>query len=253
MSEKKQKGHDYSTIIIWTSALVGMIRYAAAFLASDLGQITGLLSEVVTFLLGVSGFFMGILGTLGTAYLYDGWRRKIPASGDGWSNKFKMLTGFVLAALMAEILILVPFTMSRVLHVSVADVLQGGVWWWSTAVVVMPILLIGGVSLGNQVVNVHSESGGNLPESFRNPSGAGMETFTKFPTDWRKVRPMLNEQQVSGIADGEAVIISAMYGVNERTARNWRKYAREERAATTTTTTTTAVGAEIGNNQAEKE
>lgn len=235
MTEKKQKGHDYSTVIIWTSALVGMIRYAAAFLASDMGMITGLLSEVVTFLLGVSGFFMGILGTLGTAYLYDGWRRKIPASGDGWSNKFKVLTGFVLAAFLAEILILVPFTMSRVLHISVADVLGGGVWWWSTAVVVMPILLIGGVSLGNQVVTVSVESVGNLPETFRNPSETGADTFPKFPSDWRKVRRMLNDQQVSGIADGEAVIISAMYGVNERTARNWRKYAREERASATTT------------------
>ncbi len=61
MSNKtKVQGHDYSTIIIWSSILVGMIRYAAAFLASDLGIIEGMLSEVVTFLLGVSGFFMGI-------------------------------------------------------------------------------------------------------------------------------------------------------------------------------------------------
>jgi len=102
-------------------------------------------------------------------------------------------------------------------------------------VVVMPILLIGGVSLGNQVVTVNVESGGNLPESYRNLTGSGVETFTKFPSDWRQVRKMLNAQQVSGIADGEAGIISAMYNVPERTARNWRKYAREERASTTTT------------------
>ena len=91
MSEKKQKGHDYSSVIIWSSALVGMIRYAAAFLASDLGMITGWLSELVTFMLGVSGFFTGILGTFGTAYLYDGWRRKIPATGTKWQNKFGSL------------------------------------------------------------------------------------------------------------------------------------------------------------------
>lgn len=231
MSEKKQKGHDYSNVIIWSSALVGMIRYAAAFLASDLGMITGWLSELVTFMLGVSGFFTGILGTFGTAYLYDGWRRKIPATGTKWQNKFKVLTGFVLAAFLAEILILVPFTMSRVMHVSVADVLGGGVWWWSTAVVVMPIILIGGVSLGNQVVNV-SES---APESYRKVSAEPSEATAKFPTDWRKVRRMLNEQQVSGIADSSSKIISDLYGVDERTARNWRKYARQERETATTT------------------
>lgn len=228
----KQKGHDYSSLIIWTSALVGMIRYAAAFLASDLGMITGMLSEVVTFLLGVSGFFMGILGTLGTAYLYDGWRRKIPAKKDGWSNKFKVLTGFVFAAFLAEILILVPFTMSRVLHVSIADVLKGGVWWWSTAVVVMPILLIGGVSLGNQIVAV--DAGGNLPESYRKVSDSPSEPSAKFPTDWRKARKQLTDQQVSGIADCKTVEICMLYGVNERTARNWREYARLERSSTTT-------------------
>lgn len=232
MSEKKQKGHDYSTIIIWSSALVGMIRYAAAFLASDMGTITGLLSEVVTFLLGVSGFFMGILGTLGTAYLYDGWRRKIPANGTAWSNKFKMLTGFVFAALMAEVLILVPFTMSRVLHVSVADVLQGGVWWWSTAVVVMPILLIGGVSLGNQVVTVSAESGA---ESFRKVSDSPSEPSAKLPGNWRQVRKSLSEDQVKAIAIDQTRNIAFNFKIDERTARNWRKYAQEEVNAATTT------------------
>lgn len=232
---KGQKGHDYSTIIIWSSALVGMIRYAAAFLASDLGTITGILSEAVTFMLGVSGFFTGILGTFGTAYLYDGWRRKIPAAGVKWQNKFKVLTVFVMAALFAEVLILVPFTMSRVTHVSVADILGGGVWWWSTAVVVMPIILIGGVSLGNQVVRVDTEPSGKFPESFRKVSEGGNEPSDIFPNDWRQVRKILTKQQVGGIADSESKVIAVMYGVDERTARNWRKYARKEILAATTT------------------
>jgi hypothetical protein len=250
MSEKKQKGHDYSTVIIWSSALVGMIRYSAAFLASDLGVITGTLSELVTFMLGISGFFTGILGTFGTAYLYDGWRRKIPAAGTSWQNKFKVLTGFVMAAFLAEILILVPFTMSRVMHVSVADVLKGGVWWWSTAVVVMPIILIGGVSLGNQVVTVNAESSGNFPESFRNAPLEGQKDAGKFPKDWRKVRKMLTDQQVSGIADSHSKIICDLYGIDERTARNWRKYAREEKISAATTS---VEAVETVKNQAEKE
>jgi hypothetical protein len=226
MSNKtKVQGHDYSTIIIWSSILVGMIRYAAAFLASDLGIIEGMLSEVVTFLLGVSGFFMGILGTLGTAYIFDGWRQKMPASGAKWGSKFKALTGFVVAAFLAEILILVPFTMSRVLHVSVAAVLNGGVWWWSTAVVVMPILLIGGVSVGNQVVTVSSESSA---ESYRKVSEEEGKVSDKFPKDWRKLRPTLTGDQVKGIAESTTKDICYYYSVDARTARNWRDYARKE-------------------------
>ncbi len=227
----KKKGHDYSTLIIWASALVGMIRYAAAFLAADLGMIEGALSELVTFLLGVSGFFMGILGTLGTAYIFDGWRQKMPASGNKWSNKFKALTAIVMMALFTEILILVPFTMSRVLHISVANVLDGGVWWWSTAVVVMPFLLIGGVSLGNQVVTVE---GGNLAESFRKVSDSASELGGKFPNDWRKVRKLLSDDEVAWIATAKTGDISYRFGQTEKTARNWRKYGQKEVSVTTT-------------------
>ena len=41
---------------------------------------------------------------------------------------------------------------------------------------------------------------------------------------------MISDQQVSGIADSEAKVICLMYQVDERTARNWRKYARKEMA-----------------------
>jgi len=225
----KQKGQDYSKVIIWSSALVGMIRYAAAFLASDLGQIDGMLSDVVTFLLGLSGFFMGILGTLGVTYIFDGWRQKMPATGNKWPNKFMALTGFVMAAFITEILILVPFTMSRVLHVSVADVLDNGVWWWSTAVVIMPILLIGGVSLGNQIVTVTSgqmsENGGHLSAV---PSGAVEKVSVNVPSDWRKAREVLTDEQVRELAGMRTGDICYYYGIGERQARRWREKAREE-------------------------
>ena len=215
----KQKGTDYSRIIILASVLVGMVRYSAAFLSSDLGEITGALSETVTILLGVSGFAMGILGTLGAAYLFDGWRQKMPAAGAKWGSKFKALTLFVFSIFLTETVILVPFTMSRVLHVSVADVLQGGVWWWSTAVVVMPLLLIGGVSVGNQIVTV--SQGGNLPETYRQKSEG-------IPKNWKQARKVLSEDQVRGIAVDQTKNIAFHYGLDERTARNWRVYAQEE-------------------------
>lgn len=218
---KKTKGHDYSTIIIWASILVGMVRYSAAFLSSDIGMITGALSETITILLGISGAAMGLLGTLGTAYIFDGWRQKMPASGVHWSNKFIALTLFVFAAFFCEVVIIVPFTVSRIRHESIAVILGNWDWLWSMAIVIMPILLIGGVSVGNQIVTVRS---GNFPETFRTPGEAGKIT----PKDWRKIRPTLTDEQVKGIAIDQAKNIAFNFDIDERTARNWRKYAQLE-------------------------
>jgi len=230
---KLQKGHDYSTMLIWAAGMVGMIRYSAAFLASDLGQIIGVTSDVITVLLGLSGFAMGILGTFGTTYLFDGWRRKMPASGQKWPSKFTVLTGFVMLALIAELAILVPFTVSRIEHVSMSDVLRGGVWWWSAAVNIMPMLLLGGVSVGNQIVSVGS---GQLTGQVSDLSAAqgtvsgqltGQMTGN-FPTDWRKVRKLLSFEDVTEMATMSTEKICFKYGVIDRTARRWREKAQTE-------------------------
>jgi hypothetical protein len=103
------------------------------------------------------------------------------------------------------------------------------------AVVAMPIILIGGVSLGNQVVTVVAESGGNFPESFRKPSEGGAEPSAKLPSNWRQVRKSLTEDQVRAIAIDQTRNIAYNFKIDERTARNWRKYAQEEVKTTTTT------------------
>jgi hypothetical protein len=222
---KLTKGQDYSTMLIWAAGLVGMIRYAAAFLASDVGQIVGATSQLITLLLGFSGFAMGILGTFGTTYLFDGWRKKMPASGQHWSSKFTVLTGFVMLAFLAELAILVPFTVSRMEHNSMSEVLGGGVWWWSIAVNIMPMLLLGGVSVGNQIVSVGS---GNLPETFQKVSEDDKKDTGNFPNDWRKVRKLLSNEQLAEIAKMTNGEIAYKYGVTERTASNWRNKAQTE-------------------------
>lgn len=222
---KQTKGQDYSTMLIWAAGLVGMIRYAAAFLASDVGQIIGVTSQLITVLLGLSGFAMGILGTFGTTYLFDGWRRKMPANGQHWPSKFTVLTGFVLMAFAAELAILVPFTVSRMEHNSMSVVLGDGVWWWSIAVNIMPMLLLGGVSVGNQIVSVSSS---NLPETFQKDEKDEQKLTGNFPNDWRKVRKLLNDEQMAEIARMTNGEISYKYGVTERTASNWRNKAQVE-------------------------
>jgi len=226
---KKDKGYDYSNALIWAAALVSTIRYAAAFLASDVGQIVGPTSEVITILLGISGLAMGVLSTFGTAYLFDGWRKKMPAAGNKWPFKFSVLTIFVFSAFVFELAILVPFTVSRMNSVSMTDVLNGGVWWWSVAVNIMPLLLIGGVSVGNQIVSVSSaETFLSDAESSRKLSDEQRKLSDKLPQGWRKVRKTLSDEQIRNIAIDQAKNIAFYYKIDERTARNWRKYAQAD-------------------------
>lgn len=220
----KQKGHDYSTILIWSAAVVTVVRYAAAFIASDMGEITGWVSTTITVLMGLSGLGMGVLDVIGGTYLFDGWRRAMPATGAHWTFRFRMLTGFVFALMATGVFILVPFTVSRVTHESMAMVLdtKTSLTWWALLVNIAPYLLIGGVAMGNQVVSVKSS------ESFRQVSEDEGKVSAKFPTDWRKVRKQLSAEQVRVLASMPTEEICYTYGVIEKTARNWRNYAQKE-------------------------
>lgn len=224
----KQKGHDYSTLLIWAAAVVTVVRYAAAFIASDMGEITGWLSTTITVLMGLSGLGMGILDVIGGTYLFDGWRRVMPATGKAWSSRFKVLTGFVFMLMATGVMILVPFTMSRVTHESMAVVLntEGKLTWWALLVNLAPYLLIGGVSVGNQLVSVSSQ---NLPESSPKVSDDEEKVSGNFPNDWRKVRPYLTDEEVLAISRMSTAEIRAKYYLKTaKTAQNWRSYAQKE-------------------------
>ncbi len=215
MSNKTAKGRDYSGMLIWSAAVVTVVRYSAAFVASDMGKITGPLSEAVTLLLGLSGIGMGVLDVFGGTYLFDGWRHAIPAQGKRWTIRFRALTFLVFGLIISGVFILVPFTVSRVRHESMDAVLIGNsLWWWAILVNVTPYFIIGGVAIGNQIVKVNSES-------FRKPS----ENASENGSDWRKVSARLSAKQIEEIANMETGEIQYKYGITERTARNWRKSA----------------------------
>jgi hypothetical protein len=224
---KRQKGHDYSELLIWAAAIVTVVRYAAAFIASDMGEITGVISSVITVLMGLSGLGMGILDVVGGTYLFDGWRRSMPATGKAWTPRFKVLTAFVFSLMLTGVMILVPFTMSRVTHKSMGDILntEGRLTWWALLVNLAPYLLIGGVAVGNQVVSVSS---GNFPETFQKVSDDDGKLSSNFPNDWRKVRKMLSAEQLREMSTMGSGDIAYKYGVSERTASNWRKNAKAE-------------------------
>jgi hypothetical protein len=133
-----------------------------------------------------------------------------------------------MVAFIFELAILVPFTVSRMDGKSMTEVLSGGVWWWSVAVNAMPLLLIGGVSIGNQIVSV---SPAESSESSAKVSEIKAEVSENFPTDWRKVLPYLSTEEIKAIAKMTTADIKAKYHLKTaKTALNWRGYAAEEAA-----------------------
>ena len=44
---------DWADRLIWATVLISVVRYAAAFAASDVGEITGLASNILTFFLSL--------------------------------------------------------------------------------------------------------------------------------------------------------------------------------------------------------
>ncbi len=217
------KKYDYSQLLIWSAALVTVVRYAAAFIASDMGQISGPLSDVITACMGLTGLGMGLLDVLGGVYLFDGWRRVMPASGKGWPFKFKVLTLFVFGLMIGGICILVPFTVSRVEQKSMFAVLGDGwpLWAWSTFVNVIPYFLIGGVATGNKIIAENkTELTGIIP--------ARKTEFTEPESE--KVRwPDVGPEDYEWIAGATTKQIMAQYHVEDRTARNFRTWAQESR------------------------
>jgi MFS family permease len=141
-----KNNRDYSTIIIWSALLVTVARYVGAFLASDLGMVEGWISDALTILMGLSGMGMGFLDVLGLAYVFDGWRKTLPRTGDKWTSRFLVLTFFVVSLFIVGVSILIPFTVSRIRAEGMEQVLGQADWYWAFAVNIAPYLLIGGVT-----------------------------------------------------------------------------------------------------------
>ena len=142
---KKQK-HDYSTILIWAALLVTVIRYAGAFLASDMGIITGWLSDVMHYGDDSYRTWHGLLGRARAGLYFRGLENEATGNWEKWNNRFLVLTGFVMGMFLTGLTILVPFTVSRVLQEPMGSVLgRSYVWVWAMAVNLAPYLIVGGV------------------------------------------------------------------------------------------------------------
>lgn len=216
--------HDYSTLLIWAAALITTVRYAAAFAVSDAGFITGTWSEVLTFFMSLTGIGMGLLDVIGGTYLFDGWRRSMPRTGQAWTLKFKLQTAFVFGLIFTGLVILIPFTVSRVSHQEMATVLAGqSLWWWSGAVNIAPYLLIGGAVIGN--VGLVSVTQDEIPQT---PSTTDKKP--KIDGNWRTFRQKLSKEEMRWIASASISQIMNQYQVSRETATNWNGYAKRDYA-----------------------
>lgn len=226
---KKEKGHDYSTLLIWAAAIVSVVRYAAAFIASDVGKIDGQLSEWITIALGFSGLGMGVLDTIGGTYLFDGWRRAMPRNGERWPFRFKVLTVFVFSLVLCGIIILAPFTMSRVEHVSIADVLGEGIWLgiWSVLVNAAPALLIGGVATGQQVVSVTQFTTHGTANEQANGSPNGSQGNEPKKNDSRTYSSLTNAEKYY-ILNNDSKLVALELNVTPRAIQKWRLKVQDE-------------------------
>jgi len=229
---------DWADRLIWATVLISVVRYAAAFVASDVGQITGTPSNILTFFLSLTGLGMGILDTIGGGLLFNGWSRVFPKTGQSWSLRFKILTLCVFTLIFSGLFILVPFTMSRLAHESVLNALGGKSsfwsWVWSFMVNLIPYVLIAGVFTGNKMVSSLEEESSEKPtRNLPNDEKDDEKVSSNLPANWRKIRPSLTPEQVEFIATNEPKnIVKAFaesgFEITPRTASNWRVYAANE-------------------------
>lgn len=219
---KKQQGSDYSELLIWAAALVTVVRYAAAFIASDATEINAVLSELITIAMGISGLGMGVLDVIGGAYLFTGWQKKMPANGQAWSFRFKVLSFFAVGLIVNGILILIPFTASRVSGNTMFHILGDGffLYAWSAVVNVAPYLLIGGVAVGNNVVTVNTNEQAN-------GSANGSQSEKKQANEPRTYNS-LSKSDKYFIVNNDSKLASKEFGVTARAVQKWRIKVQEE-------------------------
>lgn len=218
---------NWASRLIFATILMSVVRYSAAFAASDIGAITGGWSKLINVLVALTGVGMGILDTAGGGFLFNGWSRVFPRNGAAWSLKFKVLTFCVFSLIVSGMIILVPFTLSRLAGESILVTLGGKEsiwsWVWATMVNFIPYVIIAGVFTGNRMVEQMESS-----EPIRKPSETETESSGNFPTNWRKARPLLSIEYVIQIANAPTEWIMKTYKLSDKTARNWRHYAQDE-------------------------
>jgi hypothetical protein len=146
--------------------------------------------------------------------------------------RFHILTICVFGLVTSGLIILIPFTVSRVAQESIVDALGGKtsiwLWIWAGMVNVIPYFIVAGVFTGNVMVE------GLESEKISNAKLETNEKVTRnLPVNWRLVRPTLTDDQLQFLANAEPRDIvrklkESGTNISPRTASNWHYNARRE-------------------------
>ena len=224
---------DLRWFLIFASVAVEIPRFAGMFLAADVAELDDWLSSALHWGSVFSGLAMGVLYAIGAMYLSHGLmksfqNRNLAEIKKMLNLKFLALiaiTGFIIYMAVA---LLTPYTVSRMTGQTLAATLEGDAHAWAMLASIAPLLLMIGAFMSGSV----NFDGGNGAENAGKSPRKKSENSGNFPEakpNWSRVNPA-DYDWLAKASTGE---IQGRYGLEERTARNWRTKAQEAKQKVT--------------------
>ena len=159
--ESKMRTDNEARLLIIASVIVGVPRWAGAFLAADLAEIPLWLDDVLNVANMIAGIGMGILEVLAAKYVLEAWSQLKPKKT--WNAKsydwpWLVLTVGIGGLFLMMAVILTPYLVARMNGETVGAALS--VTWlqygWSLMVVLSPAYIVG-------IVSFSARFGGRIP------------------------------------------------------------------------------------------
>lgn len=145
---------DYGKLLMWSAVIVSMPRWAGAFISADVSEIPHWVNEALHYGNLVSGFGMGLLEVLASAYMLESWGQMKPRkthNAKSLDHRWLVLTVFVAGLFILMPFILAPYVVSRMTAVPIGEAITNPFWRhaWAVAVVLSPAFIVGGVAVAS--------------------------------------------------------------------------------------------------------
>jgi len=232
----------YGQILLISAVLVGAPRWAGAFLFADVADILkeAWIGQFLHWGAILSGFLMGPLEVLATAYIFNALRNMKPTSHRGekeYPNYRYYGTAFFAFGLMVLTpVILAPYIVARMNGFTMPATLTTSFmeYLWSVAVTIAPIFIVGGVTFVDTSImaSARREEVAGSPENIQ----ASLKKATHVeatplsnPSSGDGSKPRISWDDLSvlekwSIFDMPVQEVVAKYGVSSKTVySSWRK------------------------------
>jgi hypothetical protein len=258
---------DLGRLLLWAAVIVSAPRWAGAMLAADVNHIQSWLSAFLNGANTISGLGMGVLEVVATAYLLDALRQQRPTitsyrkrfntkDTKGLEGKerhegkeiksyevvkanwrFYGILVFVVGLLGMTPMVLAPYLVSRMAGQDIAAVLSSRGWQyaWAVTVATAPVFVVGGVAFAQSgLVRIGEQRteekriGDQVPPKYGDRQVAVREgKVAGGAVKYRSWKSVPAEERLK-VARMKMQDVMAVYGVPERTAYDWLKYARRD-------------------------